>query len=177
MTAMAGAAVQWSCRLCRLVHVRNLLDVVLLQVLGHGVHDAGHVLLRFRVVVKLQARTAIGTEVIWIRGMAVIAMRAEGACPSFHDVVNLVTGQVLWKYFQVFGRGEVAGRSTGSRWRALRCLSNCGDREYCAGKQGDRDGGRGQGSNFQALSSRREIGCFQMDEILMNKDAPANADY
>ena len=47
MAAMAGAAGQGGGGRLHLVHLRNLGDVVLLHVLGHGVHDAGHLLFRF----------------------------------------------------------------------------------------------------------------------------------
>ena len=124
VAAVAGSAVQWSGGLLHLVHVRNFLDVVLLYVLGHGVHDAGHVLLGLRVVIEFQPRAAIWTEIVGIGSVAVIAMRAKSTGPSFHDVVNLVAGQVLGKYLQVLRRGKVAGWAAGSGRRALRCLGN-----------------------------------------------------
>jgi hypothetical protein len=150
MSAVAGATCQRSGGFFHLVHVRHLLDVVLFYVLSHGVHDPGHFLLRLLIIVELQARAAVGADVVWIRGVAVIAVCAECACPSFHDFVNLFSGEVLGKHFEVGWSRVVARRLTcTSRWRALRCLGDGRDREDCTGDDGDRDCGRGQGSEFQ----------------------------
>jgi len=177
VASVAGTAAQGSSGFFHLVHVRYFLDVVFLHILGHRVHDPGHVLFRFRIIVEFEPGTAVRADVVGIGRMAMIAMRAERACPAFHDVVNLVPRQILGKNLQILRRREIARWASASGWRALRCLGHGRDRENRAGNQRDRDCGRGQGSDFQADSSHREIGCCQMDGILLNKDAPAKKSF
>ena len=178
MAAMAGAACHRRRRVRHLVQIGRFRNGILFQVLGHGVHDPGDLFFRLGVVVKLKSRTAVWPKIVGIGSVAGVAVRAECASPSFHDVVNLVSGQVLGKHLEIFGGWEVARLACRSRRRTLRCLGDGGYREDCAGNDGDRDGGRGQGSDFQAFSSLLEVsckrGCIQMDGILTNKDAPAN---
>lgn len=175
MAAVAGSAGKRRVLHRHLIEFFRLGNVVLFHVLGHGVHDSSDLLFRFGVVIELESWTPVRPDVIWIGGMAGVAMRAERAGPSFHDVVDLVPGQILRQNLEIGWGREAARRSAWcSGWRALRCLGNGRDRENCAGYNGNRDRGRGQGSDFQADSSRREMTCFQMDGILINKDATAN---
>lgn len=177
MAAMAGPAGQRSGRLFHFVHVLDLLNVVLPHVLGHRDHDPGHLLFRLGIIFEFQPWPPIGPEVIRIGGVAVVAMGSESAGKSFHDVVNLVSRQVFGKHLKVCGSRVVARTASwasGSRRRPLRCLGKGGDGEYCTGENGNRDSWPGQGSYLQAHSSHRELECFQIDGILITKDAPAN---
>ena len=125
MAAMAGSAGD---RLCRPF---DLHDVVLVDALGHGVHEAGRVLLRLGVVGEVEARAAVGANVVRVCGVAGVAVDAERALPYLHDVAHLLAGQVLGQHFEVGGRGEGARsrRAPPARGWALRFLGDGGDGE------------------------------------------------
>jgi len=99
MAAMAGAAGD------RRAGVVDLADVVPVDILGHGEHQAGGCLLRLRVVGVFQARAAIGAEVVRVRRMAGAAMCAQRGLPLLHDLVNLFAAQGFGQNFEVGGRG------------------------------------------------------------------------
>ena len=46
-------------------------------------------------------------------------MHAQRAGPPFHDLVNLLPGQILGQHLQVGGRGIAARRPAASSWWAL----------------------------------------------------------
>ena len=74
-------------------------------------------------------------------GVAGVAVHAQRACPSFHDFVNLLPGQVFGEDLQVGGRGIAARRAAAASggW-ALRSL---------------RDGCDGETAAVEAMQSKR----------------------
>ena len=88
--------------------VIHLADVVCVDVLDHLEHHARGRLLRLCIVGKIQARPAIGPDVVRIWGVARIAVRAQCRFPAFHDVVNLLPGQTFGQHFKIRGRWKCA---------------------------------------------------------------------
>ena len=76
--------------------VIHLPDVVRVDVLGHFEHQTGRSLFLFRVIREVQSRPAIRADVIRISRMTSVAMRSQSSFPAFHDVVNLLSSQILW---------------------------------------------------------------------------------
>ena len=110
VTAMAGAAGKRGGRLLHLIHCRDLGYVVFLDVFGHGVHDAGHGLLILGVERKIELGAAVGSLLVGIGGVTIVAMNTEIPGPSVHNVADLFAGQILRQHFQIGGRGKGARR-------------------------------------------------------------------
>jgi len=172
MATMAGAAGHL------VFDVWNLRDVILVDVLRHGIHQPRGRLLSLRVVGKVQPRSAIGPNIIGVCRVAGAALHPQRALPGFHQLVNLLPGQRLRQHLQVGGSGEGAlamlRRARGSgrlRLRSWRCL----------GKRCNGEGGHGQQSNGGSRQGKSiwlqvEIYLagrivFPMDGILLNSDA------
>jgi len=105
----------------------DLGDVVGIDLVGHGVHDARVFLHRLGIIRKLETRTPVRANAIKIFSVAGIATNTERICPLFHDVVHLLAGEVLGEHLQVGGRGKRAGRrrqffrtTLGSLWSLSR---------------------------------------------------------
>jgi hypothetical protein len=146
MAAMAGAAGDGH------VRVGDLGDVILVDIFGHLEHQARGGLFFLGVVSEVEAWTAVGAEIFRVSGMAGAAMHAEFTLPAFHDVVDLLAGEVFGQHLQVGGRGVVVllRRRAACRWRGLRGLSDGGGREESRGEQGYSRSGKRQGRGFQA---------------------------
>ena len=167
MAAMAGAAGQRRGGRLHLVHIRNLLDVVRLHVLGHGVHDPGHLLFGLGVVFKLEARAAVGPGVVGVGRVAGVAVHAQRAGPAFHDLVNLLPGQILGQHLQVGGRGIAARRPAAASgggpcgaWATVATAKTAAVNKAIAAAGGDRE------VDFQAeISSRVEMASIRWTEF------------
>jgi len=145
VAAMAGAAGDGH------IGIGNFGHVVHVDVLGHGVHQARGGLLRLGVVGIVEPWASVGADVVGVGGVAGTAMRTERALPLFHDLVNLISGQILGQDFEIGGRGMgvivllSGGRVTGCGRRGLRGLGNRGGGKESRGQQCCCGGWKGQG--------------------------------
>jgi len=122
----------------------DLDDVVGIDLVGHGVHEARHRFHRLGIIRKLETRTPVSANGVKIFGVAGIATNTKRMCPLLHNVVDLFPGQILGQHLQVSGRGKRAGRG---RWRASRAtlrtlwsLSPCSCQEEAGCQQCDGEG-------------------------------------
>lgn len=70
-------------------------DVVGIDLVGHGVHDARDRLHWLGIIRKSETWTPVLANGVKIFSVAGIATNTERMYPLFHDVVNLLTGEVL----------------------------------------------------------------------------------
>jgi hypothetical protein len=154
MPAVAGAAGDLGRRV-------ELAHVVLVDVLHHGEHHARSGLLRLGVVGKVEARTAVGPDVLGVGRVAGVAVPAQGAFPDFHDVAHLLPGQVLGQHFEVGRSGKRSRGSAAGWWARLGRLGNgnCSSEEARCDKSCRRAKGN-VGKSLQVVFSWWGWRCF-----------------
>jgi len=87
----------------------NLGNVVGIDLVGHGVHEARDRLHRLGIISKVETRTSVRANGIKVFGVAGIATDTKRMCPLLHDVVDLFPCQILGQHLHVSGLGKRAG--------------------------------------------------------------------
>ncbi len=147
MPAMARPAAH------RHTRVLDHTHVVLIDVFDHPVHQSCGVLLRLRVVGKIQPRLSVRTDVVGIGGMARAALSTKCGFPLVHQIVDLLSRHGLRKDLQVGWRRFLVMMMFLGR-RLLRCggLGESGNGKQC-GDQRRQRGGERRGRELQVQSS------------------------
>lgn len=130
-----------------LVVIFDLAHVVLVDVLHHPVHQPRRMLLRLRVISKVQHRPPVRSLPIRIDSMTRRALSAKLRLPAMHDLVNLIPGSVLRQDLEVcWSRGlEVPVlSSTACRRLGRMFLGKCSKRKSCSSNSDKQ-----RGSDFQ----------------------------
>lgn len=86
VTPMAGAASH------RLTRVVNHVDILGIDLFDHLVHETRGSLFLLGVVREIQARLAVGPDVIGIGRMTGAALGAQRRLPLVHEIVDLLAG-------------------------------------------------------------------------------------
>ena len=124
---------------------------------------------------KVELRAAVGSLLVGVGGVAVVAMHAQIAGPSVHDVADLFAGQILGQHFQIGGCGKGAGR-TAAFWEAA--LVEPGQPKLAAKTATARRATVAEGRNREEVFKRRFLagwdGVVPMDGILLKNDALAD---
>jgi hypothetical protein len=165
VAAVAGAAGD------RFAGVFNLADVLAVDLLGHLVHEACGGLFWLGVVGVVEARAAIGADVLGIGGVAGGAVCAEVGFPLVHELVDLLAGHGFGQDLEIGGGGR--GGMLMCRWGGGRLCGGgllggfhrAGGEENCCSDHGG-GCGKSNGCEFQGGEDLAEWAAYLPDEIL-----------